>query len=110
MLAVVALVLITYALVATLPRTLAVANPERVGLDAAAPARVIAAVLYPVARVLGSPWAWIVHVASGERAASAWATGAEYRSSEADEETQREEAEEALLGRCPISPRRLRAK
>ena len=97
-LAVVALVLITYALVATLPRTLAVANPERVGLDAAAPARVLAAVLYPVARVLGSPWAWIVHVASGERAASAWATGAEYRSSEADEETQREEAEEALLG------------
>jgi putative hemolysin len=94
---VIVLVLITFALAGALPRTLAVANPERVGLDAALPARLAVAVLYPVARVLGSPWAWLVHVVSGERAASAWATGAEYRSSETDEETEREEAEEALL-------------
>jgi putative hemolysin len=91
------LALVTFALVGALPRTLAVANPERVGLDAALPARLAAAALYPIARVLGAPWAWLVHVASGERAASAWATGAEYRSSEADELTGREEAEEALL-------------
>ncbi len=95
--AVVVFVLVTFALVGALPRTLAVANPERVGLDAALPARLASAVLYPVARVFGAPWTWIVQVASGERAASAWATAAEYRSADADEATGREEAEEALL-------------
>ena len=37
--AAVVFVLVTFALVGALPRTLAVANPERVGLDAALPAR-----------------------------------------------------------------------
>jgi len=91
------LVGVSFALAGALPRTLAVSNPERVGLDTALSAQFAVTAAYPIARVLGSPWAWIVHVASGERAVSAWATGAEYRSSEADEETEREEAEEALL-------------
>jgi CBS domain containing-hemolysin-like protein len=96
-LAVIVLVLITFAVAGSLPRTLAVANPERVGLDSALPARVAVAVLYPVARMLGAPWAWLVDVVTGERAATGWATAAEYRSSDTDEETEREEAEEALL-------------
>ena len=91
------LVFVTFALAGALPRTLAVANPERVGLDAAVPALIAANLFYPVARVLGAPWAWTMHVASGERGPSAWSTGAEYRSVETDEETEREEAEEALL-------------
>jgi len=95
--AVIVCVLVTFALAGALPRTLAVANPERVGLDAALPARLASTVLHPVARVLGAPWAWIMHIASNERPTSAWATGAEYRSAETDEETGREEAEEALL-------------
>ncbi len=53
--AVVVFVLVTFSLVGALPRALAVANPERVGLDAALPARLASAVLYPVARVLRRP-------------------------------------------------------
>ncbi len=89
--------MLAFALAGALPRTLAVANPERIGLDAAVVAHALSAALYPIARVLGAPWAWIVHVASGEPTVSAWATGDEYRSAEADEATDREEAEEALL-------------
>lgn len=89
--------LLTFALAGALPRTLAAANPERIGMDAALASRLAVGVLYPIARLLGGPWSWLVHVASGERPASAWATGAEYRAVDADKETEREEAEEALL-------------
>jgi len=92
-----AVTLLSFAIAGALPRSLAVANPERVGLDAAAFAHIGVGLFYPLARVLGMPWVWAVHVASGERAPSAWATAAEYRSADADEETEREEAEEAFL-------------
>ena len=90
-------VLLAYALGNALPRTLAVANPERVGLGAASPSRIAVDVLFPIARLLGAPWAWAIQLVGGERGTSAWATGTEYRSSETDDETEREEAEEALL-------------
>jgi len=96
-LAIVVFVLLTFALAGALPRTLAVANPERIGLESALVARLAVAAIYPVARLLAAPWAWFVQVASGEKPAYAWTTAAEYRSSESDEETEREEAEEALL-------------
>ncbi len=93
----VVLVLAAFALTGALPRTLAVANPERIGLEAALPASLAVNLFYPATRFMGGPWAWMMHVASGERGASAWSTGAEYRSADNDEESEREEAEEALL-------------
>ena len=96
-LAAVACVLLAFAVGNALPRTLAVANPERVGLGAAPPARFAVGLIYPIARLLGAPWAWAIQLVGGELGTSAWATGTEYRSAETDEETQREEAEEALL-------------
>jgi len=91
------LLLLTFALEQSLPRTLAVANPEQVGLGTARVATVTAAVLYPLARLLGAPWRWALHLTGGERLPSAWVSGSEYRVSEDDEESDREEAEEAIL-------------
>ena len=96
-LAALAVVLLAYALGNALPRTLAVANPERIGLGSAHAARIAVELLYPLARVLSAPWAWAMQLAGGERGASAWASGTDYRSAEDDEESQREDAEEALL-------------
>ncbi len=90
-------VVIFFALTQALPRALGVANPEDVGLDAAAIARVLVAVVYPAARVLASPFAWLVRVAAGERPGSPWASDADHGPVDADEDTDREEAEEALL-------------
>ena len=86
-----------FALAQALPRALAAANPEDVALESAPVARLLVPVLYPVAHVLASPFAWVIRVAGGERSASPWATGAEYRAVDNDDETGREEAEEALL-------------
>ncbi len=80
-----------------LPRSLAAANPEDVALDAAPTALVLVGVLYPIARILASPFAWVIRVAGAERPASPWATAAEQRAIETDEESEREEAEEAWL-------------
>lgn len=91
-------VLMANALTQALPRTLAVANPEQLGLDTAVFARLATDVLYPTARMLGMPWAWAVRLAGAEGLTSPWATGSEYRAAESDDETEREEAEEALLG------------
>ena len=85
-----------FALCQALPRTLAAANPERIGLDAAPVAVPAVAVLYPVARALGAPFRWMVRVAAGEAPLSAWATEEEARP-EGDEDSAREEAEEAIL-------------
>ncbi len=90
-------VLLVYALGQSLPRTLAVANPERIGLESAAAAQFTTAVLYPVARVLGAPWRWAVRLTTDEAQPSPWVTGVEYRATEHDEDAGREEAEEALL-------------
>jgi len=95
-LAATACVLIAFALANALPRTLAVANPEHVGLSASFGARLGTELLYPLARVLGAPWAWAIRLAGGEKDASAWASQNDYRGDD-DEDSQREEAEEALL-------------
>jgi CBS domain containing-hemolysin-like protein len=91
------LVLVVYAVGQALPRTLAVANPERIGLEAAAFAGGLIVVLYPVARLLGAPWRWAVRLTTDEPQPSPWVTGVEYRATENDEDAEREEAEEALL-------------
>ena len=91
------LVALFFALTQALPRALGVANPESVGLDAASAARVLVALFYPLARPLAAPFTWVVKVAGGERPGSPWASEADSRSQDSDEDTEREEAEEALL-------------
>ncbi len=91
------LLVVVFALAQSLPRTLAIANPERVGLGTAGVAAAVTAALYPPVRLLGVPWRWALHLAAGEVLPSAWVTGGEYRSADNDEETEREEAEEAIL-------------
>lgn len=92
------MLLVAFALVQALPRTLAVANPERIGLGSAPFALIATRIVYPPARLLGVPWAWVTSLSNGgESVSSAWATGDEYRFAESDELTDREEAEEALL-------------
>ena len=90
-------VALMFALAQALPRSLAAANPEDVALESAPFARLLVPALYPIARVLAAPFAWVIRVAGGERSASPWATDAEFRAVDTDEETGREEAEEALL-------------
>jgi CBS domain containing-hemolysin-like protein len=90
-------VVLVFAVGQSLPRTLAVANPERIGLESAALASVVIAALYPLARLLGSPWRWAVGLTTDEPQSSPWVTGVEYRATENDEDADREEAEEALL-------------
>jgi CBS domain containing-hemolysin-like protein len=90
-------VLAMFALAQALPRALAVANPEDLALEAAPAAQLLVPALYPIARLLASPFAWVIRMAGGERATSPWATAAEYRAVDTDHETEREEAEEALL-------------
>ena len=90
-------VAVFFALTQAFPRALGVANPENVGLDAAPIARVLVGAIYPVARTLAAPFAWVVRVAAGERPGSPWASDADSRPVDADEDTGREEAEEALL-------------
>lgn len=83
----------------TLPRTLAVHNPERVALAMAPPARRLAAVFSPVARLLGAGWLWIVGLVAEEPRGDVWVTEDTYRASALsdDEEVAREEAEEAFI-------------
>jgi putative hemolysin len=94
----VAAVLITQSVGQALPRTLAVTNPERVGLDTARGVLPLVGLVYPLSRVLGSPWRWLSSLIASERTVSPWAVTAEWRSSEPDDEdSSRETAEEALL-------------
>jgi len=88
---------VVYAFAQALPRTIAVTNAERIALDTAPFVLPIMRVLYPVARILGAPWKWGVDVAGGERTLTPWAVTAEWRGSNAEDDAEREEAEEALL-------------
>ena len=97
-LCVVVAVALAFALVEALPRTVGVANPERVALAAAPIAAALTRVLAPVAGMLAALWVWSVHLVGGERISSPWtAAEAERTVEEGDEETEREEAEEAFL-------------
>lgn len=91
------ILLLTFALFQSLPRTLAVANPERIGLAVAVLAIAVTRTVYPLAQFLGAPWSWVTSLSGGERPSSAWATGEDYRFAESDEASDRQEAEEALL-------------
>jgi CBS domain containing-hemolysin-like protein len=90
-------VALMFAFAQALPRALAAANPEDIALESAPVAGVLVPLIYPVAKLLASPFSWVIRVALGERSASPWATDAEFRAIDADEDTEREEAEEALL-------------
>jgi len=93
----VVMVLVTHAVVQALPRTLAVANPERIALATAKFAMPLTSAVYPLARVLGGPWRWAVSVTGGQSEISPWAVAPESRGSDSGDEFDREEAEEALL-------------
>ncbi len=89
---------IVFALVEALPRTVGVANPERVALSAAPLAVGLTAVFAPIASALAALWVWAVHLVGGERISSPWiAEEAERTAEEGDEDSEREEAEEAFL-------------
>lgn len=88
---------VVFLLTQALPRALAAANPEDVALQAAPVARFLVPAFYPAARFISAPFAWMIRVAGGERPMSPWATAAEYRAVDTDEEVEREEAEVALL-------------
>lgn len=90
-------VLTAFSLGEALPRSIAVANPERVGLDSAMLVLPVVAVMWPLARVLGTPWRWAVDVVSHERTLTPWAVAPEGRGAGSDEDSEREVAEEALL-------------
>lgn len=97
LIAVVAGVALVHTFAQALPRTVAATNAERIALDTAPLTWPIMRVLYPVARVLGAPWKWAVDVAGGERTLTPWAVTAEWRGANAEDDAEREEAEEALL-------------
>jgi CBS domain containing-hemolysin-like protein len=87
-----------FALAEALPRTLAVHNPESVGLSAAPAAERLTALLAPIARLLASGWLRMAALVADEPVADAWLTGDEYASDAADdEESSRDIAEEAFI-------------
>jgi putative hemolysin len=61
---------IVFALGEALPRAIAAANPEDVGLALAPGARAITALAHPVARVLSAPWTAATRVITGEGVAA----------------------------------------
>lgn len=82
-----------------LPRTIAVQNPERVGLAAAPVASVLAVVFVPLVRVLAWPWTALIGLIGGPRASlPAWVGEDESRVAGDDEEdSARAESEEAFI-------------
>jgi len=77
-------------------RTVAAANPERMALVTAPLVLPVVSALYPATDLLGAFWRWIAETIAKERLATGWAVTGESRAS-SDEESEREEAEEALL-------------
>jgi putative hemolysin len=92
-------VAIGFSLADALPRTLAVQNSEGVALSFARVARPLAALVYPIAHLSSLPWQWVMRIAGVERPdLSPWASDEEVRSATPDdEESAREEVEEAML-------------
>lgn len=92
------LVVVTYSITQSLPRTFAVTNPERVALSSAAIALVSTHALYPFAAFGGGVWKWAIALTGAERPFSPWAVTPELRSAnDAAGDAEREVAEEALL-------------
>jgi CBS domain containing-hemolysin-like protein len=90
--------LLTYSFSQALPRTFAVTNPERIALSSSGLALALTKALYPFASVLGAPWKWAVALTGAERPFSPWAVTPEWRGSvDSETDSERDEAEEALL-------------
>jgi CBS domain containing-hemolysin-like protein len=90
--------IILFTLGEALPRTLAVHNPEKVGLAAARLAHGLTSALAPVARFFAVAWVKMVSLVAEEPVSDPWLTGDEYRPDAPEsEESDREEAEEAFL-------------
>ena len=80
-----------------LPRTLAVADPETVGLAAARSATRVTALVYPISRLLSIGWRWIAATMSGGAVPEVpWVDAEELAAHPADEEAENgtEESEE----------------
>ncbi|MGB4592894.1 MAG: hemolysin family protein [Coriobacteriia bacterium] len=95
-----AVTVVLFSLAETLPRALAVHNPESVALASAPLVRPAVAAFYPVARMLAIGWLKLAGLVAKEHVADVWLTEDEFRSaagSADDEETAREEAEEAFI-------------
>jgi CBS domain containing-hemolysin-like protein len=88
---------VLFALGEALPRTLAVQNPERVGLASAQSAARITVVLAPIARFFAAGWVGITSLVTDEPVTDAWLTGDEYGAEADAEEQEREDAEEAFF-------------
>ncbi len=81
-----------------LPRTIAVQNPERVGLASAGIAAVLVGLLGPVARVLAVPWSGLVGLIGGPRASlPAWVDTDVFRAADDEDTAARAESEEAII-------------
>lgn len=89
--------LVVFALGESLPRTLAVQNPERVGLVSATWAARATSVLAPVARFFAAGWVGMASLVTEEPVTDPWLTGDEYGAEAVPEEQEREDAEEAFF-------------
>lgn len=100
--AVLAAVVVLFSLGEALPRTLALANPEGVGLAAAGPAGRLAAIAYPAARGLSLLWARLVALITGERGVDVpWTEPDEERrpvSASDEEQSRHDDEQDAYLG------------
>jgi putative hemolysin len=81
-----------------LPRAMAVANPEDVGLAAAPAASALVSAVYPVARALASVWQWALKLVTGDAQPDVpWLESEDARGRGTEEEGERESDEEELL-------------
>ena len=83
-----------------LPRTLAVANPEAIGLAAAPWATRVTAIVFPLASLLAAGWRWIAATISGEAVPEVpWVAAEELAAHPADQEAESvgEESEEDII-------------
>jgi putative hemolysin len=89
---------LVFSLGEALPRALALANPEDVGLSVSAPAAAITAVAYPIARVLSALWMGLVGLVSREAAPPVpWAESELARAAADTDEARDQEAEDELI-------------
>lgn len=89
--------IVLFALGEALPRTLAVQNPERVGLASAQLASRLTSLLAPVARFFAAGWMGLTSLVADEPVTDAWLTGDEYGTETPPDEQEREDAEEAFF-------------
>lgn len=90
--------LVVFVVGETLPRTLAVQNPERVGLAMAPAAASITTLLAPIARMFAAGWVSIASLIAEDPVRDAWLTGDEYASeTTSDAVSEREDAQEAIF-------------